>query len=223
MKLSVTEASTRMGVTGARVRQLIAAGDLPATRVGRAWILDDADVERYSPRRQGRPITEASAWAFLQHLSGSKSSEVSREVRAQHERWAEDLRLLPDLNLINTFVALVRNRATRTALAADREDLEALHSDERLVLSGVSHPETRLLVNEEIEGYVARRDFNKMQREFLLIPPTFGRDYAMVVLHVADELPLPLPEAAIAADLAEHRGVREIDEALRILRRLLGD
>lgn len=221
MKLSVTEVSNRIGVTGSRVRQLIAAGDLPATRVGRAWVLDDADVERYSPRRQGRPITEASAWAFLQHLSGSGSIDVSREVRAQHERWAEDLRLLPDLNLINPFMALVRNRATRTALAADREDLEALRSDERLVLSGISHPETHLLVNEEVEGYVARRDFNKIQREFLLIPPTFGRDYAPVVLHVSDAIPRPLPDAAVAADLAEHRGVREIDEAIRILRRLL--
>lgn len=221
MKLSVTEASNRLGVTGSRVRQLITAGDLPATRVGRAWVLDDADVERYSPRRQGRPITEASAWAFLQHLSGSRSIDVSREVRAQHERWAEHLRLLPDLDIISPFMALVRNRAMRTALAADREDLNALRSDERLVLSGISHPETHLLVNEEFEGYVARRDFNKIQREFLLFPPTFSRDYAPVVLHVSDSIPHPFPEAAVAADLAEHRGVREIDEAIQILRRLL--
>lgn len=45
----------------------------------------------------------------------------------------------------------------------------------------------------------------------------------MVVLHVADEVSLPLPEAAIAADLAEYREVREIDEAIQILKRLLGD
>ncbi|MHA7209565.1 excisionase family DNA-binding protein [Arthrobacter sp. MDT1-65] len=221
MNISVAEASRRMGVTGARVRQLIAAGDLPATRVGRAWVLDAATVARYSPRRHGRPITESSAWVFLRFLSGNPSHDVSRRVLAQHERWARHLKTVSDEELVDGFLSLVRHRATRTDLALDRADLEALRSDGRVVLSGVSHPETRLLTNAETEGYVTSRDFSKVRREFLLIPPTSGGNDASVVLHVCDAIPRPLPRAAIAADLAEHRGVREIAEATRLLCELL--
>ncbi|MHA7191092.1 helix-turn-helix domain-containing protein [Arthrobacter sp. MDT2-16] len=223
MKISVADASRRLGVTGARVRQLIAAGDLPATRVGRAWVLNAVDVERYSPRRQGRPITETSAWAFLRYLSGNPSREISREVLGQHERWAHHLRAVSDEELVGVFMSFVRNRATRTDLAVDRADLETLRSDERIVLSGVSHPETRLLANAEAEGYVTSRDFAKVQRELLLIPSTAGGHDANVVLHICDAIPRPLPRAVIAADLAEHRGVREADEATRLLRELLND
>ena len=43
--LSVSEAATRLGVSRQRVLHLINAGDLPAERVGTAWVLSAAAVD----------------------------------------------------------------------------------------------------------------------------------------------------------------------------------
>lgn len=47
-----------LGVTQSRVRQIIAAGELAATRVGRDLLVTESDLDRYMslPRRKaGRP------------------------------------------------------------------------------------------------------------------------------------------------------------------------
>jgi len=49
--LSVNEAGQLLGITGKRVRQLIAAGELPAKLLGRQWALLRKDVERYRIKR----------------------------------------------------------------------------------------------------------------------------------------------------------------------------
>ncbi len=223
MVLSVHETSTRLGVTPVRVRQLISAGELPATRVGRQWVLQEADVERFSPQRRGRPISEASAWAFLHYLSSEHDGfwDVSREVRAQHALWARQLRDLPDMLRPTPLVGLVRNRAKTVLLSADRDEIPDLRRDPALTISGVSHPEAGLLSNAEVEGYVSRQKFERLRREWLLVPAA-PKD-ANVILHVATAVPAPLPIAAVAADLAEHRGAREQGQASQILGSLLGD
>lgn len=55
--LTVAESARMLGVTPSRVRALIAHGALPARKVGRTWILEEADVvERASLHaRPGRP------------------------------------------------------------------------------------------------------------------------------------------------------------------------
>lgn len=55
--LSVSESAALLHVTPARVRALISEGTLPATKVGRAWILQEQDVlQRIANRPSpGRP------------------------------------------------------------------------------------------------------------------------------------------------------------------------
>lgn len=57
--LSVGEAATIIGVSTARVRQMLIAGDLPGKKLNRrAWALYRRDVERFAgkePPRTGRP------------------------------------------------------------------------------------------------------------------------------------------------------------------------
>ena len=55
--LSVVESAERLGVSPARVRALIKAGQLPACKSGRAWVLREEDVlERVAVHpRAGRP------------------------------------------------------------------------------------------------------------------------------------------------------------------------
>ena len=40
--LSVEESARMLGISGARVRKLIADGLLPATKVGRSWAIEEA-------------------------------------------------------------------------------------------------------------------------------------------------------------------------------------
>ena len=51
--LTVQEVADELGVTDARVRQIILAGDLPATRVGqRLLIVSQRDFQRFQKTRQ---------------------------------------------------------------------------------------------------------------------------------------------------------------------------
>lgn len=56
--LTTTEVAARLGVTPIRVRALCENGELPATKFGRDWQIKERDLNRYSPRRRGRPRKE---------------------------------------------------------------------------------------------------------------------------------------------------------------------
>ena len=58
--LSATQAASELGVSPGRIRQLLEAGQLPGTKIGRDWLIRRAHVERYRalpPGRKGRPRT----------------------------------------------------------------------------------------------------------------------------------------------------------------------
>jgi len=59
---SVKEAAERLGISGARVRQLCAKGRIEAFKIGNRWVMtDDAlRVAENTPRPVGRPV-EAEA------------------------------------------------------------------------------------------------------------------------------------------------------------------
>ena len=53
--ISTKEAAERLDVSARRVRQLIASGQLAATKVGRDYIISAAAVEAYEPQPVGYP------------------------------------------------------------------------------------------------------------------------------------------------------------------------
>jgi excisionase family DNA binding protein len=54
--LSVAEAAAKLGVHRTRINQLIDSGDLPATRIGRSYVVREADLEKVKDRpAPGRP------------------------------------------------------------------------------------------------------------------------------------------------------------------------
>lgn len=59
--LTVSESARMLNVTPSRVRALIAQGMLPARKVGRAWVLEEADVMERASKRvgPGRPARKA--------------------------------------------------------------------------------------------------------------------------------------------------------------------
>jgi excisionase family DNA binding protein len=54
-KLTTTEAAERLGVSQARVRQMILAKQLTAEKVGRDWQIEERHLERLVLRPVGRP------------------------------------------------------------------------------------------------------------------------------------------------------------------------
>ncbi len=58
--ITTTEVAGRLGINQSRVRQLILAGDLPARKFGRDWVIDEEDLARYEKQRPpvGRPPKE---------------------------------------------------------------------------------------------------------------------------------------------------------------------
>ncbi|GAB3542999.1 hypothetical protein GCM10027403_36550 [Arthrobacter tecti] len=227
-----------MGVTPARVRALIDTGKLRAEKVGNQWVLDELEVQRY--RRNppgGRPVTPGTAWGFLAFLDAARFEQLEDD-------WQKiQLKELPSLNsqvlrrwrnwmmhlmepavceeALLSLLSKVEARAERCLFVADRADIQDLRVDPRLMLSGVSHPASSLLSNSEVEAYIDDDDVERLKRDFFLVPAKNERA-ANVILHVAEELPEKLPLAAVAADLAEHNGPREQNEAARILRSIVG-
>jgi excisionase family DNA binding protein len=53
--IGTAEAARRLGVTQNRVRMLIDAKRLKATKVGNAWLIDPKDIEAVKIRKPGRP------------------------------------------------------------------------------------------------------------------------------------------------------------------------
>jgi excisionase family DNA binding protein len=54
------EAAERLGITAARVRQLVLAGQLPAEKFGRDLVIHESDLESVKDRPIGRPPGKAS-------------------------------------------------------------------------------------------------------------------------------------------------------------------
>jgi len=62
--LSVAEVAEKLGVHRTRINQLIDSGDLPATRIGRAYAIRETDLEKVKDRpAPGRPPKDtAKKW-----------------------------------------------------------------------------------------------------------------------------------------------------------------
>jgi len=53
--ITTTEAAKRLGVTADRVRKMIDAKRLKATKLGNVWVIDPKDLEAVKDRKVGRP------------------------------------------------------------------------------------------------------------------------------------------------------------------------
>jgi excisionase family DNA binding protein len=61
--ISTSEAAAAVGITQVRIQQLIQRGRLPALRVGRSYVIDEADLKLLEGRQPGRPKSVAAELA----------------------------------------------------------------------------------------------------------------------------------------------------------------
>jgi excisionase family DNA binding protein len=220
--VSVAEAASRLGVSASRVHQRIADGSLPAIRVGRQWAIDEALLHQVSSR-PGQPLSRRAAWAVLVLAAPQDeelaASELVRDLKLAPSEWSRARKRLADIlgapapeDLLQ---AWLRRRAERRVFRASQRDLADIRGDRRLLLSGLSHPQSEMASLAVAEGYLARADLDDFVDRYLLVEAADRR--GNVVLHVHDRRPEAVWPLLVAADLAEHQQPREAGRARELV------
>lgn len=227
-RVSVAEAADILGVHPQRVHQRIRAGSLPAEKIGNQWAIEKDDLRRVRHHvGPGRPLSSKSAWDLLAVAANDlAAAELSPSARSRARSRLRNLLANASSDDLDEAAAhlghALRNRAERALFSASPGDLPDVRDDERVHLSGISLPESNLSAGAVAEGYVSSGDLDVLIDDYLLSPA--HRSRANVILHVvsseADNPALTLEDVArsplaLAADLAEHDGVREKSEAVR--------
>jgi excisionase family DNA binding protein len=70
--LTTREAAEKLGVSPARVRQLVLAGNLPAEKFGRDLMIKEADLKLVEDRPMGRPPKPKSSGAVTSKKKGGR-------------------------------------------------------------------------------------------------------------------------------------------------------
>lgn len=107
--LTVEEAATRLGVSPATVKRRCAAGEIAATRIGRAWLIDAKALRLPPGRPRRRPAAAASALVdFQQSLRHLRAQDLRRDL------WVPDvLRFEDDLERPDELFALAAAKLDR--------------------------------------------------------------------------------------------------------------
>jgi len=235
-RISVAEAADRLGVGVSRIHQRIGDGSLRAERIGAQWVVDEASLVWVAEsRRPGRPLSRRSAWALM--VAGMPGQGVmddlapSEQIRARQRLCRLLAASEPEAALSEAQVqavavllrSLLRNRAERCLYRAAPPDLPDLRDDDRVALSGPSHPRSGIASGDLVEGYVAAEDIDKIIDDHLLSAAASDRE-ANVVLRVVSAIAWQhLRDAAtwlLAADLADHRRPREEARAAELVREM---
>jgi len=215
MDIAVREAAERLGVSEARIRQLLVAGDLSGRRIGRAWLVDGDDVARMQgqQRRPGRPVGPKRAWAILDILSGGSAPWLSYSERSQVRSYVARL----DEPSGDEWRSILRGRSELRPVRAHPAALARLDGFDGVLLAGPAEAARRgfdlVAVREpRPEVYMQLSEWVRIARSLALQP---SHDANLMVRHPMLVWPFEgrdaIPDAAIAADLlnsAEPRVVR---------------
>lgn len=220
--ISVSEASSRMGVSKPRVRDLIQTGSLGAGKVAGRWLLDPLAVERWrgAEHRAGRPFSPENAWGLLFLTAGEDAPWLDRVARSKLRRRLREKSLLQ-------LARRLRNRARVHRLRAHPSDLPRIREEPGVVLGGASAASRYgfdVIAPRTLEAYVEPGRLHELARKYVLEP---GSDPNVILREIAGRWPFQgslkiVPESVAAIDLLEaddERSCRAGREALERLGR----
>lgn len=221
--MSVPEASAQLGVNDARVRALLASGQLAGDKLGGRWVVSQEGVQARLrlPKGHGRQLRPANAWSALSLASGHEAQLGERRD------WQRMHQLLDDRG-IEGLLPRLRDRAAVQRFYCHPGVLARLAEADALCLSGASAAgayDLGLVAGEEVDAYVAHDATKAVAEKFGLELRDSGANVVLRVLPPALERPASgsvAPLAAVAVDLAEQseaRAARVGHEALRRLDR----
>jgi excisionase family DNA binding protein len=116
----------------------------------------------------------------------------------------------------DAILSWLRNRGERRVYKAAMADLQPLRDDNRLLPSGLSHPDSGMSDPRVAEGYVAAADIHAVAADHWLERPSID-ERPNVFVHIVPALPSRIGALLLAADLAEHEGPRERRRAHELL------
>lgn len=216
MPVSVSEYAERAGVHYSAVAKRVRKGEIPAAKVGSHWVISDSALNARKPA--SRPMSPENARRLLVLVSGLKWEVADPVLKSRLRAKARDLQ--GGRVSSEKMWSWVRSRAPRHGFACAADDLPDLLADERLIPSGVVDPRSGLASSNVVEGYVNPDEFDRVVREYLLVPS----EQPNVWLHAAKP-PLDnngrIPVGFVIADLLDHDRPRENAAAERLIQEAL--
>lgn len=224
------EAAAELGVSVARIRQRIDEGSLVAEKVGGRWLVDLASSGSVKRPQRGRPVHPESVWYSLLALQRAAQVDLPKIDMLSRDLVAEATKISPAsrhravarLSAAiaredhDAILSWLRNRGERRVYLAAVADLPPLRDDDRLLPSGLSHPDSGMSDPRVVEGYVASADIAAVAADHWLERPS-NDERPNVFVHVVPALPSRIGLLLLAADLAEHEGPRERRRAHELL------
>ena len=234
-RMSVPEAAAELGVSVARIRQRIDEGSLVAEKVGGRWLVDLASSGSADRPQRGRPVHPEAVWYSLLALQRAAQVDLPKIDLPKIDLLSQDLiaeakkispasrhRAVARLSAAITredhdaILSWLRNRGERRVYKAAMADLQPLRDDNRLLPSGLSHPDSGMSDPRVAEGYVAAADIHAVAADHWLERPSID-ERPNVFVHIVPALPSRIGALLLAADLAEHEGPRERRRAHELL------
>lgn len=232
-EITVADAALRLRVRETRVRQLVAAGTIAARRVGRQWVIDDAELDRHaaliSTGSTSRAMSPRVAWgaaAILDHrptpwLTSSERSRLTRRLRTADPQVPE---------LFQRW--LTRRQVRTTRLRAATEDIPAVLAGEGVVATGLSAVGPLglgLIATGQGEAYVTAAAAQSVTDDFFLVPSGRGN----LLLRIVDgsghtdsatrlDDGLLAPTLMVAVDLLDQPDTRSRSVGRDLLRSTVG-
>ncbi len=197
--MSVSDVASSLGLQEARVRRMLASGQLAGRKVGKVWVVDrDAVAAAGDARRPaGRPMSAAMARAMIDLIGQDLGAAPGDDWRAVDERGRSRLgdhlrRLLAVDESAPLLRAWLPHRADRRRYSFRGESDELL-GDARVVLGGVHHAELPLFGGLP-DLHVASSDIDDLVWDHLLVADLAGE----IIVHVE-----PVARADLAASLVD--------------------
>jgi len=145
-----------------------------------------------------------------------------RKLQLSPTEWSRARKRLADIRNAphpeDLLRAWLQRRAERRVFRASPRDLADIRADPRLLLSGLSHPDSAMAAPDVAEGYLAKSELDAFIDRYLLVEAPDRR--GNVVLHVAERRPESVWPLLLAADLAEHQQPRESGRARELVAEL---
>jgi excisionase family DNA binding protein len=185
MAVDVLEAARRLRVSPERVRQLIAAGDLAATRIAGRHVLDEDTVDELAERTRPaavRAFSRRLAWAAAALVDGEQPGWVSQSELSRLRRRLRDT----DRDVDAWRTRLKARAATTRTYRVAAGNVRRLLRSPGVARSGVSARglvTDRQISADTAAGWLAHADdLVELTRRFAMLPSDQGN----VLLRVAD-------------------------------------
>jgi excisionase family DNA binding protein len=214
MMIGVSEYASQLGISPGRVRQLISAKRITATKSGGTWLIDQSQLKLRA--LSSRPMSKSIATNFIYLLSGMPWGEnlQSNEKLRLQDYLAE---LKSSENPAALIAAWLKGYRIEHRLQINPKDLAALGTENKIVASGVSDKRSTFAQSNLFEGYVEKKNLNEIKRKFLMVESS---NFNVLLRTSPIKLQKPIPLGLLLADLADHNQPREDKQVKTLVRAL---